>query len=97
MTFISNLFSILWNIPSAIGIIKAIMDIVGSDTVQKILELIRRAVQAEPNTMPTSEAGRQRLFQRRNNRIALQLLGLPEERLGDLEEFCDACNHTGIG
>ena len=78
MTFISNLFSILWKVPSAIGIIKAIMNIVGSDAVKQILEAIRGAVQSEPNPTPDTEPERKRLFQRIRDSVALRLLGLRE-------------------
>jgi len=78
MTFISNLFSILWNIPSVIGIIKAIMDIVGSDAVKQILEAIRGVVQSEAKitTTPETEQERKWFLQRIRDRVGLRLLGL---------------------
>ena len=88
MTFISNLFSILWRVPAAIGIIKAIMDIVGSDAVKQILEAIRGAVQSDPNPTPTTEFERRGLFQRIRDRVALRLLGVSGSQHSDAVLAC---------
>ena len=66
MTFLSNLWQILRSAPQLIGIIKAIIDVIGSTQVQKILESIREALKTETqsNVIPTSEPERERLIKR---------------------------------
>ena len=67
MTFLSNLWQILIKAPQIIGIIKAIIDIVGSAQVQKILETLRDALKTEISqsaSLPTSEPERERLVKR---------------------------------
>ena len=71
MTFLSNLFQILLKAPQIIGIIKAILDIVGSEQVQNILESIREALKKEvPDALPQSEPERKRLVRRLFRRLA---------------------------
>jgi len=66
MTFFLNLWQILTKAPQIIGIIKAILDVVGSAQVQKILEAIRDAMNMEvPTGGPCgSEPERERLVRR---------------------------------
>ena len=65
MTFLSNLWQILVKAPQIIGIIKAIIDIVGSTQVQKILTALLDALKTEvPEEPPTSEPERERLVKR---------------------------------
>ena len=45
LTFLYNLCSVLKNVPAAITIIKAIMDIVGSESVKTVLKAVQDAVQ----------------------------------------------------
>jgi hypothetical protein len=92
-TFLSNLFSILWNIPAAITIIKRIMDFLGSDAVKQILEAISGAVITETTT-PTEP--RKPLFQRVKERLALRFLGLRDNQREQLLAFCDGCKNDPI-
>jgi len=72
MTFLSNLFHILFKAPQIIGIIKAILDVIGSTQVQKVLESIRDALKTEKqeNSIPTSEPERERLVKRIFKRLS---------------------------
>jgi hypothetical protein len=70
MTFLSNLWQIVTKAPQIIGIIKAIIDIVGSAQVQKLLESIRDALKTEDS--PTSELERERLVKRLLRRLRQQ-------------------------
>jgi hypothetical protein len=67
MTFLTNLWQIITKAPQIIGIVKAIIDIVGSTQVQKLLEAIRDAMTSEiadPNKPPQTEPERERLVKR---------------------------------
>ena len=82
MTFLSNLWQILIKAPQIIGIIKAIIDLVGSTQVQKILEAIRDALQTEvsnPALPPATEPERERIVQRLFRRLAFKSPGASEE------------------
>jgi len=72
MTFLLNLWQILRSAQQIIGIIKAILDIVGSTQVQKILESIRDALKKETplGVPPTTEPERERLVKRILRRLA---------------------------
>jgi hypothetical protein len=71
MTLLSNLLQILFKAPQIIGIIKAILDVVGSEQVQKILEVIRETLKAETSAaLPTTEPERERLVKRLFRRLA---------------------------
>jgi len=84
-TFLYNLFFIATKVPSAVGILKTILDIVGSEAVQEILRLIHETTQrfkaespetsdaATISTLPATE--RIRLVQRLKKRIAQRMLG----------------------
>ena len=81
MTLLSNLFHILFKAPQVIGIIKAIIDIVGSAQVQQILESIRDALKKEVPALekpPATEPERKRLVQRLFKQMALKNLGMSE-------------------
>ena len=71
MTFFLNLWQILTKAPQIIGIIKAIIDVVGSAQVQKILEAIRDAMNTETTMVGSceSEPERERLVRRILRRI----------------------------
>ena len=71
MTFLLNLWQILTKAPQIIGIIKAIIDVVGSAQVQKILEAIREAMNTEAPMVGQcqSEPERERLVRRILRRI----------------------------
>jgi hypothetical protein len=81
MTLLLNLFQILRAAPQIIGIIKAIIDVVGSAQVQKILESLWDALKKEtpPDAIPTSEPERERIVQRVWKRLAFKNLGMSEQ------------------
>ena len=82
MTFLQNLWTILKHAPQIIGIIKAIIDVVGSEQVQKILEAIRDALKKEtpPNAaLPVTEPERERIVKRLFRRLAFASLGISEK------------------
>jgi hypothetical protein len=66
MTFLFNLWQIGRSAPQIIGIVKAIIDVIGSKQVQSILDSIREALKTEThsNVIPTSEPERERLVRR---------------------------------
>jgi spore maturation protein SpmB len=86
LKIIPNLFSILFKIPSAIGLLKAILDIVGSEAVQQILGLIHETVQRikidhpsiTPNISILTTPEQERLLKRIRNRIAQKMLGVSD-------------------
>lgn len=81
ITFLSNLWIILAKAPALIGIIKALIDIVGSAQVQSFLTAVRDALKQEvpdKNTVPETEPERERLFQRIRRRMALADLNISE-------------------
>jgi hypothetical protein len=84
LTFLKNLFSILYKVPAAITILKAIMDILGSETVKAVLEAIHDAVTKSKttdtpiDTLPTQE--RQRFIERLRLRVGQRLLGLSDSQ-----------------
>ena len=85
MTFIINLFSILWKVPAAVGIIKAILDIAGSDAVKAILESIQEVVKAFQKSdtpiddLPQTE--RVRIIDRLKLRLGQRLLNISNAQL----------------
>ena len=73
MTFLFNLWKILTQAPQIIGIVKAIIDIVGSVQVRHLLESIRDALKTEvPSTdaLPPNEPERERLVRRILRRLS---------------------------
>ena len=82
MTLLFNLWQIFVKAPQIIGIIKAILDLVGSTQVQKILETIRDTLKTEVSNAsapPTTEPERERMVKRLFRRLALNSLGLSEQ------------------
>ena len=80
--FLLNAWSIWKSAPQVIGIVKAILDIVGSTQVQTILEMIRDILQKEvpnPAVPPATEPERKRLVQRLFKQMALKSLGMSEQ------------------
>ena len=82
--FISNLFSIIRQVPAIISIVKAIIDIVGSDATKNILEAVRDAVtktapDGKIDTLPQPE--RKRLIKRLLPRVGQRLLGITDSQL----------------
>ena len=78
-TFITNLWAIATKAPQIIGIIAAIMNVLGSTQVQKILTAIRDAMKDEgaiPNT--ADEPTRERIGRRVLRRLALRNLNITE-------------------
>jgi hypothetical protein len=87
--FLSNLWFLLTKAPQIIGIIKMIIDIIGSPQVQSLLESILSALKKEvptPDKMPKTEPERIRLLERLRRRLALSNLGMSD---GDYVAFCD--------
>jgi len=86
MTFISNLWAILWKAPQIIGIIRAIIDVIGSAQMQRVLEAIRGAMHDEgaPPNGTTDEPTRERLVTRIFRRLAFRTLGVGEEQYTDM-------------
>jgi len=88
MTILLNLIQILFKAPQIIGIVKAILDIVGSAQVQNLLEAIRDALKKEvtaQGTLPETESDRAGLFKRVIRRWALSRLNMSE---GEYAHFC---------
>ena len=82
MTFITNLWAILTKAPQIIGIIAAIMNVIGSTQVRKVLEAIKEAMHDEgaaPNGT-TDEPTRERLVTRIFRRLAFKTLGTSQEQ-----------------
>ena len=83
--FITNLFSILWKVPAAVGIIKTILDIAGSDAVKAILEAAQEVAQkfkksdTPVDTLPQPE--RVRIIDKLKLRLGQKLLQLNDEQL----------------
>ena len=91
MTFIINLFSILWQVPSAISIIKTIMDIVGSDAVKQGLESIRDIVQRFQSDTPIDQLPqpeRVRRFERLKLLLGKKLLNLSDSQFAHTMTAC---------
>ena len=85
---LKNLWKIVTN-PQIIGIVMAIVDIVGSAQVQKILESIRDALKTElphPIPPPTTEPERERLVKRLFRRLAFNNLGISEQEYAALTD-----------
>lgn len=82
MKTILNLFLIMWKAPKLIGSIKSIMDIVGCDVVQRLLEAIKEALGGEtippPNPDGETEPAKRRRLQRIKTSLGLKMLNLNE-------------------
>jgi hypothetical protein len=97
LTFIQNFWVILTKAPAIISIIRAIIDVVGSDQVQKILEVIRDALikEAPPTKIPDipeTENQRQRIVDRLKRKLGLSWSGLNESELDAFLTFRDIKN-----
>jgi len=81
MTQLLKIWTILKHTPQIISIIAAIINFVGSEQVQKILEAIREALKKEapPDALPTTEPERKRLVDRLFRRLAFTNLGMSED------------------
>ena len=82
MALLFNLWQVLVKAPQVIGIIKAIIDLIGSSQVQKILEAIRDALGSEvtnPTLPPATEPERERMVKRLFRRLAFKSLGMSEQ------------------
>lgn len=91
-TFLSNLWAIGKHAPAIIAAIRAIMDIIGSETVMAAIEAVKAAV-VKQNTIdgpPQTEAERVRLLDRIRQRFALDALGMTEK------QYIDFCNVQGV-
>ena len=99
MTFITNLWAILTKAPQIIGIIAAIMNVLGSTQVQKVLEAIKEAMHDE-GAMPnptTDEPTRERLVTRIFRRLALRNLNLTEGQVAAMQNvYKNAANSATL-
>jgi len=85
-----NIWIIVWKAPQIIGIIKAIIDIAGSETVTKILESIRDILKLEPlppNPDKETEPSKLRLLERLKHRIGLSMLNMGESDYMVFQDF----------
>jgi hypothetical protein len=90
LTFLYNLFIILRKVPTAIGIVKAILDIVGSETVTQLFAIVHEAVQRVKIENPapqglTTAPERQRFLQRLRGRIAQRMLGVSDTEFATIQ------------
>ena len=94
LVFLKNLWAIGRRLPAIIAIIRTIIDVVGSETVQAFLEAIRDAVIKEKGTVepPKTDTERRRLWDRILRRRAFDTLGVSESTW---ESFCQANNVSG--
>ena len=99
MTFITNLWAILTKAPQIIGIIAAIMNVIGSTQVRKVLEAIKEAMHDEgaaPNGT-TDEPTRERLVTRIFRRLALRNLNLTEGQVAAMQNvYKNAANSATL-
>jgi hypothetical protein len=87
-TFFYNLFSILKKAPAIISIVKALIDVIGSQQVQTFLESFRDALKKEvptPDNVPVTEPERLRLLDRVRKNLSLGWLGM---RKSDYVTYC---------
>jgi len=82
MTLLINIWQILTKAPQIIGIIKAIIDVIGSKQVQKVLEAIRDAMNIESPMVGSCQTEPER------ERLARRIL----RRLGEKKEETDVKN-----
>lgn len=94
LVFLKNLWAICRRLPAIIAIIRTIIDVVGSETVQAFLEAIRDAVIKEKGTVepPKTDTERRRLWDRILRRRALVTLGMTE---ATYDAYCKANNISG--
>jgi hypothetical protein len=79
MTFFTALLQIILKAPQIIGIIKSIIDVIGSEQVQTILETIRESLKQEVQALDSplkTKADRVRLAERVRKRFAEKELGV---------------------
>lgn len=91
--FLKNLWAIGWKLPAMVAVIRAIVDVVGSEQVQTLLEAFRDALKKEapnPDIIPDTEPARLRLFDRIRQRRALDDLGLSKA------DYDAACRIKGV-
>ncbi|MCL2710449.1 MAG: hypothetical protein FWE95_06185 [Planctomycetaceae bacterium] len=82
--FLYNLFVVAAKVPTAITIIKKILDLVGSDAVKEILRLVSDTIQTDPVKVPAQTdppAERKRLLDRLKLRLGQRFLGLNDFQL----------------
>ena len=98
MTFLSNLFSILRNFPAAISLIKALMDIIGSDAVKELFRIITdvaKSVKLEkplPDDATPSE--KTRFFQRLREKAGQRFLGLTDQQVAQARQPLQTAENT---
>jgi hypothetical protein len=96
LTFIQNLWVILMKAPAIISIVRAIMDVIGSGQVQKILESIRDAITSETtegeSDIPVTEGQRRRFIDKLKYRLGLAWAGFDEDDLNEFLTYRDIRN-----
>ena len=95
MTLILNIISVLRKVPSAINIIKILLDIVGSDCVKTILETARdvaRRFQSDTPIDTLPQPQRQRIFQHLRLKLGQRFLNLSDSQLADTLTACGRGN-----
>jgi hypothetical protein len=94
IALLKNLLAIGRKLPAIIAILKSIIDVIGSDQVQKILEAIRGAlIKESPEKIPEipqTENQRIRIVKRLQQRLGLAWLGMSEA------EYVAYCNIKNI-
>jgi hypothetical protein len=99
MQFLTNLFSIIVKAPSIIAVIKAIMDVIGSEQIQKILESIRDILKDKTVSVPPQDAPepvKATLRQRIREKLGLALLGMPYEYFAAYQQIYNAKDGTEV-
>jgi hypothetical protein len=95
ITFIANLWSIGTKLPAIVAIIKAIIDVIGSDQIKSILQTIKDVVtkETEKEEIPATEPQRLRLVDRIKTRLGLAWLGVTQD---EYTEYCKAKGVSGM-
>ena len=91
MTFLSNLFSILRKFPAAIGLIKALMDIIGSDAVRELFRIITEVAKTvkveKPLPEDASPVEKTRFFQRLREKVGQRFLGFTDQQVAQARQL----------
>ncbi|MDR3232586.1 MAG: hypothetical protein LBT46_02780 [Planctomycetaceae bacterium] len=92
-TFLSNLWSILKQAPAIIGIIKAVIDVIGPQQALKFIETFKEALKKEaptPDSVPKTEPERLRLRRRAEKQLGLDCLQMKKS------DYVTYCRFIGI-
>jgi hypothetical protein len=97
-TFLYNLLFVARKSPEIIALVKALIEIIGSEAVKQIVTAVRDTLEKlkkespEPIIIPQEEPIRLRLIDRLKQRIGLAWLGMSE---ADYTAFCQSKNIAG--